>query len=69
MALVADGGGRALPLARATAVGCLRGIIEFGAFMKGGTSIAVSVLGGPFDLVSGVSKVGYGDYNPAPGGY
>ena len=29
----------------------------------------VGVLGGPFDLVSRVSKVGYGDYNRVSKGY
>ena len=29
----------------------------------------LTLLGGPFDLVSRVSKVGYGDYNRASRGY
>ena len=38
-----------------------------------GTTIGMhsphSLLGGPFDLVSRVSKVGYGDYNRVSRGY
>ena len=36
---------------------------------RGSIRVLGILLGGPFDLVSGVSKVGYGDYDMVSRGY